>query len=375
MARVTIENVSKVFKGSRAEVCAARNISLEVEDHEFLVLVGPSGSGKTTLLRLISGLDEPSSGTISIGSRVVNGIDPKDREVAMVFQRFALYPHLTVSENIGLGLKLRKVPKAEAERRVRTAAEILGLASLLDRKPESLSGGEQQRVAVGRAMVLQPKVFLFDEPLSNLDARMRLQMRAEIARLHQHLGATMIYVTHDQEEAMTLGDRIAVLKDGVVQQTATPLTLYRQPANMFVAGFIGSPPMNFIPGILRQVAGSLHFEGQGLSGTGSIRMPISESHRPQLSARAGQPAIIGIRPEHVTVKRIAESPVDRGVPAVVERAVPTGPDTWLSLTAGVHTIVARAPSGCGVAANEKVSLLFDAAMTHYFDPVTGVALV
>ncbi|HID11964.1 MAG TPA: sn-glycerol-3-phosphate ABC transporter ATP-binding protein UgpC, partial [Candidatus Latescibacteria bacterium] len=240
MAEVVLKEVTKVFDG---KVVAVDRLNLKVEDREFVVLVGPSGCGKSTTLRMIAGLEEVTEGEIYIDGRLVNDVPPKHRDVAMVFQNYALYPHMTVYQNMAFGLKMRKYPKAEIDRRVREAAEILGITHLLDRKPKALSGGERQRVAVGRAIVRKPKVFLFDEPLSNLDAKLRVQMRAEISKLHAQLGATTIYVTHDQMEAMTMGDRIVVLKDGVVQQVDTPLNLYNRPANRFVAGFIGSPSM------------------------------------------------------------------------------------------------------------------------------------
>ncbi|PYK57877.1 MAG: sugar ABC transporter ATP-binding protein, partial [Verrucomicrobia bacterium] len=259
MARIVLDNVSKIFKGPKGEeVRAVNNVSLTIEDREFLVLVGPSGCGKSTTLRMMAGLEEVSRGTISIDGKVVNDVEPKDRDVAMVFQNYALYPHMTVYENMAFGLKLRRYPRAEIDLRVSQAAEILGITPLLDRLPRALSGGQRQRVAVGRAIVRQPKAFLFDEPLSNLDAQMRVQMRMELSRLHQRLAVTMVYVTHDQIEAMTMGNRIAVLKNGEVQQIAGPLELYRRPANLFVAGFIGAPSMNIFRGVLSGDSDGLH---------------------------------------------------------------------------------------------------------------------
>jgi len=261
MATVAIENLTKIFPGPRGtRVRALDGLSLTVESGEFVVLVGPSGSGKTTALRLIAGLEEATSGTVSIDGKVLDGVPPKDRDIAMVFQNGALYPHMTARENLAFGLKLRKFPRAEIETRVEEAAGVLGLGPCLERKPQELSGGQRQRVALGRAMVRQPKVFLFDEPLANLDPQMRLQLRAELSRIHTRLGATMIYVTHDQVEAMTLGDRIAVMKEGALQQAAGPMQLYERPANMFVAGFIGSPPMNFFHGNLVTEGDGLFFE-------------------------------------------------------------------------------------------------------------------
>ncbi len=260
MARVALKHLVKVFpeKGGPG-VTAVKNISLEIEDREFMVLVGPSGCGKSTTLRMIAGLEEITSGTVAIGGEIVNGVPPKDRDIAMVFQNYALYPHMTVYDNMAFGLKLRKFPKADIDARVRDAAAMLGLNAYLARKPKALSGGQRQRVALGRAIVRKPKVFLFDEPLSNLDAKMRVSTRTEISKLHGRLGATMIYVTHDQVEAMTMGDRICVMKDGNIMQVAAPLDLYNHPDNLFVAGFIGSPSMNFFKGALRRVGGHVSF--------------------------------------------------------------------------------------------------------------------
>ena len=275
MAQVVLEHLTKVFAGPRGEgIRAVDCVSLTVEDKELLVLLGPSGCGKTTTLRLIAGLEEATTGTVSIDGRVVNGVAPENRDIAMVFQNHALYPHMTAFENMAFGLKLRKVPRAEIAARVGEAAEILGLAACLERKPAALSGGERQRVALGRAMVRRPRVFLFDEPLSNLDAALRQQMRAEIARLRRRLVATMIYVTHDQDEALTLGDRIAVMKQGVIQQVADPMNLYRNPANLFVAGFVGSPPMNFFKGAVVSMRGGLFFQEQTPNGAAPLK-PIT----------------------------------------------------------------------------------------------------
>src|SRR5471030_2660331 len=260
MAKVTLENLSKIYpeKGGPG-VTAVKQINLKIEDREFMVLVGPSGCGKSTTLRMIAGLEEISVGTVTIGDQVVNEVLPKDRDIAMVFQNYALYPHMTVYENMAFGLKLRKFPKADIDARVREAATMLGLEPFLNRKPKALSGGQRQRVALGRAIVRKPKVFLFDEPLSNLDAKMRVSTRTEISKLHAQLGSTMIYVTHDQVEAMTMGDRICVMRDGLIMQVADPFTLYRQPQNLFVAGFIGSPPMNLLKGKIEKRDGGLYF--------------------------------------------------------------------------------------------------------------------
>src|ERR1035437_3835268 len=259
MAEVTLKNISKVYDGGKP---AVKDVNIEIKDKEFVVLVGPSGCGKSTTLRMIAGLEEITSGEIFIDGKKVNDVSPKDRDIAMVFQNYALYPHMTVFDNMAFGLKLRKFPKQEIKTRVTDAAKILGLEDFLQRKPKALSGGQRQRVAVGRAIVRKPKVFLFDEPLSNLDAKMRVQMRAEISKLHVRLEATMIYVTHDQVEAMTMGDRIVVMKDGIILQVATPLDLYENPANLFVAGFIGTPPMNLFEGVIRRAAEGWIFDGE-----------------------------------------------------------------------------------------------------------------
>ena len=286
MASVTYEHVTKRF----GDVVAVNDLSIEIEDKEFLVFVGPSGCGKTTSLRLLAGLEELTEGNIYIGDRLVNDVAPKDRDIAMVFQSYALYPHMSVYDNMAFGLKLRKTPKQEIERRVREAAGILGIENLLDRKPKQLSGGQRQRVAVGRAIVRDPAVFLFDEPLSNLDAKLRVQTRAEISKLHQRLGTTFIYVTHDQVEAMTMATRIAVMRDGLLQQLDTPQHLYDKPANIFVAGFIGSPSMNFFDATLVDADGKLLIDG------GTFRVEVPESKKGQLLEHKGKEVIFGIRP-------------------------------------------------------------------------------
>jgi len=294
MAQVALEDVTKVFPASsrkERDVTAVDNLTLHVADREFVVLVGPSGCGKSTTLRMIAGLEEPTHGTIHIGERVVNDVPPKDRDIAMVFQNYALYPHMTAYQNMAFGLKLRKYPKAEIDERVRDAARVLGIQELLTRKPAALSGGQRQRVAVGRAIVRKPKVFLFDEPLSNLDAKLRVEMRAELNRLHQRLQTTMVYVTHDEVEAMTLGDRIVVLNDGVVQQVADPLSLYDRPRNRFVAGFIGTPPMNFLDGEIEDAGGTLYF----VAGAGRLRLPRRMASN--LKGHLGRGVALGIRPE------------------------------------------------------------------------------
>ena len=295
MATVTFQNVNKVYPGGVQAVC---DLNLKIADGEFVVLVGPSGCGKSTTLRMLAGLEQISSGEIRIGDRRVNDVEPGHRDIAMVFQNYALYPHMTVRQNLAFGLKMRRTPRAEIQRRTTEAAETLGITSLLDRRPRELSGGQRQRVALGRAIVRQPQVFLFDEPLSNLDAQLRVQMRAEIAALHQRLGTTMIYVTHDQVEAMTLGQRIVIMDGGVVQQADAPLAIYRRPANRFVAGFIGSPPMNFVRG---QLAGGVfrHAGGDLAMGNGEHRLSDPGARANQTNADG--PAWLGVRPEDLEI--------------------------------------------------------------------------
>ncbi len=291
MAQVILKKINKVYDRN---VHVVKDISLEIKDKEFMVLVGPSGCGKSTILRMIAGLEEITSGEISIGDRVVNELQPKERDIAMVFQNYALYPHMTVYNNMAYGLKLRKLPKDAIEKQVQKTAEILGLQDFLDRKPKQLSGGQRQRVALGRAIVRKPQVFLFDEPLSNLDAKLRILMRAEISRLHKKLDTTIIYVTHDQVEAMTMGDRITVLNDGIIQQCDTPLNLYDHPKNLFVAGFIGSPSMNMIKGEITN-------DKQLMFSSPEINIPVAEEYRQVLEPYAGKPVILGVRPENIHI--------------------------------------------------------------------------
>ncbi|QXD15323.1 sn-glycerol-3-phosphate ABC transporter ATP-binding protein UgpC [Rhodocaloribacter litoris] len=367
MANVTLERVRKVYDNGFVAVHGA---SFEVRDGEFVVLVGPSGCGKSTMLRMIAGLESITEGVLRIGDRVVNDVPPKDRDIAMVFQNYALYPHMTAFENMAFGLRLRKFPKAEIRKRVEQAAEILGLMAVLDRKPAQLSGGQRQRVAVGRAIVRQPRVFLFDEPLSNLDAKLRVQMRTEIARLHRRLGATMIYVTHDQVEAMTMGDRIVVLRDGHIQQIDTPLALYNRPANRFVAGFIGSPSMNFVPGrVVRE--GGLRFQARD----GRFALPLDEERARLLRAYVGQPVTLGIRPEdlHVAGSRYVTGPVAEAA-FPVEVLEPMGNEIFVYARAGEQTLVARVPPQPLPGPGEPVRLAFDLARLHFFDAETEEAI-
>jgi len=362
MAHVELKNLSKVFPGG---VQAVHDVSLAVDDGEFMVLVGPSGCGKSTVLRLIAGLEQPSEGTILIDGRVVNRVAPRDRDIAMVFQTYALYPHMTAYDNLAFGLKLRRFPRREIRARVREAAEILGITPLLRRKPRELSGGERQRVAVGRAIVRQPKVFLFDEPLSNLDARLRVEMRAELIALQQRIGTTMVYVTHDQVEAMTMGRRIAVMQGGRLLQVADPLTLYHRPANLAVARFIGTPPMNVLRGALKR-------EGEGLLfAAGLLRAVVPPEAAARLSARAGGAVALGLRPEDISCRPAAGA---SGVPARVRLVEPMGSETWVHLEAGEVRLVARTDGDTCPRPGDRIAIALDLRRACFFDPDTGDAL-
>ena len=372
MAQVVISQLVKTYPVAKGSgVTAVKNISLSVEDHEFMVLVGPSGCGKSTTLRMIAGLEEISGGTIAIAGKIVNDMQPKDRDIAMVFQNYALYPHMTVEENMSFGLKLRHVPAPEIAARVRDAAALLGLEAMLDRRPKALSGGQRQRVAVGRAIVRQPKVFLFDEPLSNLDAKMRVSMRAEISKLHARLGATMIYVTHDQVEAMTMGDRICVMKDGEIQQVAEPMKLYNQPANLFVAGFIGSPQMNFLQGRLVRTGPAIQFVEDAPEKPVTLALDAATGRR--LESRCGQPIILGIRPEDLGE---TPTPADArpGAELTVDLSEPMGSETYLYLRSGAHSLIARLPASAIYATGHRLRVAFNLAKAHFFDPATEAAL-
>lgn len=365
MASVRLENVKKVYEGG---VVGVHSVTLDIHDKEFVVLVGPSGCGKSTTLRMIAGLEEVSEGTIYIGEQRVNDVPPKDRDIAMVFQNYALYPHMTVYENMAFGLKLRKFPKTEIDARVREAAEVLGIEAYLDRKPKALSGGERQRVAVGRAIVRKPKVFLFDEPLSNLDAKLRVQMRTEISKLHQRLGTTMVYVTHDQTEAMTMGDRIVLMKDGHVQQIDSPLEIYNRPANKFVGGFIGSPAMNFMLGSLEQKRG-LWFQEEG----GGVRFAIPSKAQRRLKALGGKRVIAGLRPEHMYDKNQAGSAGVKSAQKVnVEVVEPMGNEIYVYYTTKANgtQYVARISSAREPAVGKTMDLVFDLSKVHFFDVET-----
>lgn len=359
LARVVLRNVTKKY----GEVTAVRDFNLEIADREFVVFVGPSGCGKSTTLRMIAGLEEVTSGQIYIDDRLVNDVEPKDRDIAMVFQNYALYPHMNVYDNMAFGLKLRKFPRHEIERRVREAAAILGLENLLGRKPRELSGGQRQRVALGRAIVRNPKVFLMDEPLSNLDAQLRVQMRTELAKLHQRLRTTTIYVTHDQVEAMTMGDRIVVMKDGIIQQVASPQELYERPANVFVAGFVGSPAMNFLHGRIVMHGDEVIFDG------GAVQIRLNGNLRRPAAAYAGKPVILGIRPEDVEADpAFVETHPETRVESVVEVIEPLGPEVHLYLRVGAHNLTARVEPGLRVQNGDRLCVALNAAKVHLFDP-------
>jgi len=363
VASVTLRNLTKTFKN----VVAVRDLNLEIRDKEFLVLVGPSGCGKTTALRLIAGLEEATSGEILIGDRVVNDVSPKDRDIAMVFQNYALYPHMSVYDNMAFGLKLRKVPKDEIRRRVEEAADLLGLRDLLQRKPKQLSGGQRQRVALGRAIVREPKVFLMDEPLSNLDAKLRVQTRAELIKLHRRLGITTIYVTHDQVEAMTMGHRIAVMNQGVLQQLDTPESLYDHPANLFVATFIGSPAMNIFPA--RIVVG----DGTVRLVAGDVTLEAAPEQRNRLAELSGREVLVGIRPEDLIVQP-GQVSVDRQLRLPVEIVEPLGSETLVHLRGPAGTIIAKADPHVHFSVGELAAVTVKVEHLHAFDPQTELAL-
>ncbi len=365
MASVTYEHVTKEF----GNVIAVNDLNLQIEDKEFLVFVGPSGCGKTTALRLLAGLEEITSGSISIAGKVINDVAPKDRDIAMVFQSYALYPHLSVFDNLAFGLKLRKTPKDEIKRRVNDAAEILGIEDLLDRKPRQLSGGQRQRVAVGRAIVREPKVFLFDEPLSNLDAKLRVAMRAEINKLHKRLQTTFIYVTHDQLEAMTMATRIAVINKGILQQLDTPQILYDKPLNMFVAGFIGSPAMNFFKGDLRKEGENVFLD----TGDFSVKLPVNRNE--EYKTYVGKPVVFGIRPEDIhNPAFIPPNILAEKVSVKVDVTELMGNEIFLYLLAGENIFVARVDPRSDFKIGEKVEIAFNMENFHLFDPDTEQAI-
>ena len=365
MASVLYEHVYKRF----GDVVAVNDLNIKVEDKEFLVFVGPSGCGKTTSLRLLAGLEEVSEGRIMISDRVVNDVPPKDRDIAMVFQSYALYPHMSVSDNMAFGLKLRKTPKAEIDKKVKESADMLGIGQLLDRKPKQLSGGQRQRVAVGRAIVRNPAVFLFDEPLSNLDAKLRVQTRAELSKLHQRLGTTFIYVTHDQMEAMTMATRIAVMKDGILQQIDTPQTLYDHPGNVFVAGFIGSPSMNFFDVTL------VEQDGKMLVDAGTFKLEVPDNKKATYMPSKGKKVIFGIRPEDVFAAQYAAPGITPSeLKAEVDVTELMGNEIFLYLLAGKKQFIARVDPRTHTRSGEMIDLLVNMDNMHIFDPQTEKTL-
>ncbi|MBQ8908199.1 MAG: sn-glycerol-3-phosphate ABC transporter ATP-binding protein UgpC [Clostridia bacterium] len=376
MASLSLKHIFKKYPGG---VTAVSDFNLEIKDKEFLVFVGPSGCGKSTTLRMIAGLEEITEGELFIGDRLVNDVAPKDRDIAMVFQNYALYPHMTVFENMAFGLKLRKVSKEEIKRRVEEAAKILDINHLLDRKPKALSGGQKQRVALGRAIVRDPKVFLLDEPLSNLDAKLRASMRTELTKLHKRVGTTFIYVTHDQTEAMTMATRIVVMKDGLIQQVDTPQNLYDFPCNLFVAGFIGTPQMNFVTGTLVKKGEDLFIE----FGTTSIKLPADKASNPALKEYIGQEIVMGIRPEHIHDEPmyIANMP-DSLMEATVDITELMGAEIYLYLAfegqedaTNGKTIIARVSSRSQSRAGDQIKVAIDAERIHIFDKDTERCIV
>ena len=366
MASVTYDHVTKKF----GEVLAVNDLNLDVKDKEFLVLVGPSGCGKTTALRLLAGLEEISSGDIKIGDRVVNDVAPKDRDIAMVFQSYALYPHMTVYDNMAFGLRLRKTPKTEIDRRVKEAADILGIRDYLQRKPKQLSGGQRQRVALGRAIVREPKVFLMDEPLSNLDAKLRVQTRAEISKLHQRLETTFIYVTHDQVEAMTMGTRIAVMRDGILQQLDTPQNLYDNPKNTFVAGFIGSPAMNFFDVTVTGSREDIKLD------TGNFQIPVTGQQRDKLASYGGKTVVMGIRPEDIHDRAFAPSAFNGAeIKAQVDVMEPMGSEIYLYLMSGKNSYIARVDPRSQARPGSAIEVTVNLERIHLFDKQTEQTII
>jgi multiple sugar transport system ATP-binding protein len=365
MASITFDHIYKRF----GDVIAVNDLNIEVADKEFIVFVGPSGCGKSTSLRMLAGLEEISDGQIRIGDRVVNDVPPKDRDIAMVFQSYALYPHMSVYDNMAFGLKLRKVPKAEIDKKVKEAADILGIGQFLDRKPKQLSGGQRQRVAVGRAIVRSPSVFLFDEPLSNLDAKLRVATRAEISKLHQRLGTTFIYVTHDQVEAMTMASRIAVMKDGLLQQIDSPQNLYNHPGNVFTAGFIGSPSMNFFDATLVEQDGKLCVDG------GSFKLQVPDSRKAQYLPAKGQKVIFGIRPEDFSSQQYPSPGITPApLKAEVDVTELMGNEIYLYLLTGKKSFVARVDPRTTARVGETLDMVVNMDNMHLFDPQTEKTL-
>jgi len=365
-------NLKGIYKRYAGGVTAVNDFNLDIEDKEFIVLVGPSGCGKSTTLRMIAGLEDISEGELYIGDKLVNETPPKDRDIAMVFQNYALYPHMTVFDNMAFGLKLRKMPKAEIKQRVTEAARILDIEHLLDRKPKALSGGQRQRVALGRAIVREPKVFLMDEPLSNLDAKLRGQMRAEISKLHQKLQTTFIYVTHDQTEAMTMGSRIVVMKDGIIQQIDSPQTLYDNPVNMFVGGFIGSPTMDFVDGVLEQKEDGVYF----VFGESSVKLPEGRASKIVDKGYIGKPVVMGVRAEHIHDEEVfLSSSPDSVVSAHVDVTELMGSETLLHLQIENATFIAKVDPRSTAKAGDDIKVALDMNRVHLFDKETELSIL
>ena len=361
MASLSLQHINKTYPNGFE---AVKDFNLEIADKEFIIFVGPSGCGKSTTLRMVAGLEEISSGTLKIGDKVMNDVEPKDRDIAMVFQNYALYPHMTVYDNMAFGLKLRKVPKDEIDKAVREAARILDLEKLLDRKPKALSGGQRQRVAMGRAIVRNPKVFLMDEPLSNLDAKLRVQMRIEISKIHQRLGATIIYVTHDQTEAMTLGTRIVVMKDGVVQQVDTPQNLYQKPGNLFVAGFMGSPQMNFLDVQIKEKGSDI----VAVLGKDELVIPAAKAKALKDGGYVGKTVVMGIRPEDVS-----DTP-NGSMSSTVKVYELLGAEVFLYFDVNGTQITARVDPRTNAKTGDPVKFDFDMDKTHFFDKETELVI-
>ena len=369
MASLSLQHINKTYPNGFE---AVKDFNLEIADKEFIIFVGPSGCGKSTTLRMIAGLEEISSGTLKIGDRVVNDVEPKDRDIAMVFQSYALYPHMTVYDNMAFSLKLRKVPKAEIDKMVREAAKILDLEKLLDRKPKALSGGQRQRVAMGRAIVRSPKVFLMDEPLSNLDAKLRVQMRTEISKLHQRLGATIIYVTHDQTEAMTLGTRIVVMKDGVVQQVDTPQNLYNAPGNLFVAGFIGSPQMNMVDAVVEKKGDDVYLT---IGKTASIKLPKVKAEKLVSGGYVGKTVVMGIRPEDLKDEEVLVNMADEAIlEAKIEVYELLGAEVFLYFDVEGANFTARVNPRTTARTGDTVKFALDVSKIHVFDKETELTI-
>ena len=368
MASLSLQNVSKIYENGYE---AVKDFNLEIEDKDFIIFVGPSGCGKSTTLRMIAGLEDISKGTLRIDNKVVNNVEAKDRDIAMVFQSYALYPHLTVYDNMAFGLKLKKVPKEVIDEKVKYAAKILDLEKLLDRKPKALSGGQRQRVAMGRAIVREPKVFLMDEPLSNLDAKLRVQMRTEISKLHERLGATMIYVTHDQTEAMTLGTKIVVMKDGIVQQVDTPQNLYNYPQNKFVAGFIGSPQMNFIDATVCKKGNKIALK----VGDYELELPEAKGKILASSGYIGKTVSMGVRPENVhDINELNEAHTGEEIEATVNVYELLGSEVYLYFNLEQFPLTARVSPNTPARVGDKVKFKFDMDKVHIFDSETGVTI-